>query len=157
MESFMRSSLVGMEIGNFKQQNDKKSRHKFFRDTNAKFPISVPVVLDALDKQLSATLSGIDIQITPKIKWTYGKAGNVNPNITLLDFVTFNTHNFPKTTKILRVCNEDGKFLNNNSTIGFIYNNYKNTSDNILYLMITYETTIYNYIVSLFKYFFNLL
>ena len=43
----MRSSLIGMEIGNFKQQNDKNSRQKFFRNANAK-PTSVHVVLDAL-------------------------------------------------------------------------------------------------------------
>ena len=155
--SFMRSSLIGMEIGNFKQQNDKNSRQKFFRNANANAsPSSVPVVLDALNKELSAILAGIDIQHTPKIKWKYGKAGNVNPNITLTEFITQTTQNLPKTSKTLRVCDEDHKFLDNNLTIGYLYNNFKNTSDNILYLTITYETTIYDYIVSLFKYFFNL-
>lgn len=156
MESFMKSSLAGMEIGNFKQQNDKNTRQKFFRDVNAKLPNSVPVVLDALDKELSAILSGIDTKNTPRKKWTYGKAGNVNPNITLSEFVEYHTRNFPKTNKTLRVCNEDNQFLSNDLVLGFIYNSYKNTSDNILYLTITYETTVYNYIVSLFKYFFNL-
>ena len=152
----MRSSLTGMEIGNFKQQNDKNSRQKFFRNTNTNTPASVPVVLDALDKQLSAILAGIDTENTPKIKWKYGKAGNVNPNMNLLEFITFSTQKFPKNNKTLRVCNEDNQFLDNNLTIGYLYNNFKNTSDNILYLTITYETTIYDYIVSLFKYFFNL-
>jgi hypothetical protein len=158
MESFMRSSLAGMEIGNFRQQNDKNSRKKFFRniDVNAKFPSSLPVVLDALDKELSAILAGIDTENTPRKHWKFGKAGNVNPNLTLIEFVTLSTRNFPKTNKILKICNEESQFLSNDLKMGYIYNNYKNTSDNILYLTITYETTIYDYIVSLFKYFFNL-
>lgn len=151
----MRSSIAGMEIGHFKKQNNKNSRQRFFRDVNAKFPASVPVVLDCIDKELSAILAGVDTLVTPKIKWIYGKAGNVNSYISLEEFIKFSTQNFPKTTKKIKICNEDHQFLSNNLTMGYIYNNYKNTSDNILYLTITYENTIYDYIVSLFKYFFN--
>lgn len=156
MEQMMRSSLAGMEIGHFKkQEKNSKTNFKFFRNPNAKLPYSVPVVIDAVEKKLSAILAGTDTENTPKFKWIYGKAGNVKSEINLAKFISDVTQDFPETTKTLKVCNEEGQFLDLNLKIGYIYNNFKNTSDNILYLMITYESTIYDYIVSLFKTFFK--
>lgn len=153
---FMKSSLIDVEFINFRKQNNKTQRQKYFRNMTSVHN-SVPVVIDSINKDISALMSGCDIKRTSRREWTYGLSLNANPSDTVKKLFEMNLKNLlnENYSKVNKFCNEDGEFINPNMLIGECYNRFKNVDDNILYLIITQETTVYGYILSLFRTLFN--
>lgn len=58
-------------------------------------------------------------------------------------------------TKVLKLGLENGKILDNKDILGDLYKKHKSQKDGILYLLLTQETTMYGYIMSLLRYIFG--
>jgi hypothetical protein len=117
-----------------------------------------PIIIDSVDHTISKLLSGkLD-------RYSYGKQyiipKNIQTNISsFLDQIIQDLNNNIKKTETFdtfsqfkyRLGLEDGSLVDPSLTIEYIYRKHK-YSDDILYLLLTKELTIYGYIISLFKY-----
>ena len=60
-----------------------------------------------------------------------------------------------KSDKTLKLGLENGKVLESTDVLGDIYKKYKDQRDDILYLLVTEEQSMFTYIISLLRYIFG--
>lgn len=149
MNSLLASSLYGNDFIKYRLNNNVTQRNRFSNNIINRYVNEVPIIVDSIDSEL---------QIADKIgfKEKSGKEYHFNKNIIIEDILLEVSKKLKLSDgKVLKIGLDNGKVLNNTDVIGELYIKYKNQDDNILYLLLTQETTIYGYIMSLIKYVFN--
>ena len=159
--SFLQSSIFGQEFVNYRKNNAHYERTKFSNNVRKTGIGLVPIVIDSVDTELSTLLGKTDHKY-PNYR-NYGKEYIMHMDTFVLDFsnsifidIENTNSNFLKGKK-LSLALEDGTIIDPKLTLGYLYKKYKNEKDNILYILLTQETTMYGYIMSILRYlgFFN--
>ena len=155
MNSMLQSSLQGLDFVNYRKNKNINDRKRFSDTVKEE---SIAVVIDSVDITLSQALAG------PGAK-RYNQNGKeylFHKDLTIEDILLEVTCNLNKASSppIYQVSQfklglENGKVLTNNDVLSDLYKKYKHQKDNILYLLLTKETTMYSYIISLLRYIFG--
>ena len=154
MESFFKSSILGQEFINYRKYRPYMERSVFSRKTRLKGEGLIPVVVDSIDTDISLYLGGYDGVSRYK---KYGREYVIKMDLTvgeLTDKITQDLRYLQEKIKgkKIRVCLEDSTVLNSTEKMGDIYKKYKNGRDNIIYILVTTEQTMYGYIISILRY-----
>jgi hypothetical protein len=157
MTELLRSSLYGMDFVNYRKNTKEYERQKFSNKVRSKGIGQIPIVVDSVDKELSLALAKTNIfSLSTYNDYTkrYGKEYIVNMDLHVKDFLYQITTDLKitKSEKIIKMGLETGEILDANRNLGDIYKKFRNKSDNILYILITSETTMYSYILSVLRY-----
>lgn len=151
MNSMLQSSLYGHDFIKYRKNNNEQIRKNFSNSVKTTRIDELPVVIDSIDPILSKLISG-----TEKRYNNNGKEYHFHKDLTigevLLEIklkIKFDN------TKNIKIGLENGKILEESNILGTIYNKFKNQKDDILYLIITQEITMYGYILSLLRYIFG--
>lgn len=152
MNSFLQSSLYGQEFVKYRKNNSEGERQKFSTNVRTKGINEVPVVIDSVDITLSSLLAGKDAKRFNR----NGKEYRFHNDLTIDDILLEIKSRIKLEHIVLKLGLENGKILNDTDLIGTLYNKFKNQNDQILYLLLTKETTMYGYLLSLFKYVFGI-
>ena len=153
MDSFLASSLYGKSFIKYRINNSRNDRKRFSR-TAKNNENDIPVVIDSINETISKELAGPNATRYKRNGMEY----NFNKELVIEDLL-YEVKTRVKTldsSKILRIGLENGKILENTDKLGDLYEKYKDTNDDILYLLLTQESSVYAYIISLLKYFFGL-
>lgn len=148
MHSLLQSSLHGHDFIKYRQHTTRNEREQFSNYVRVKGVGNLPVVIDSVDSGLSELLAGGSRG--------YGKAFKFHQELSIEDILLEVKYRIKSdNTKILKLGLENGKILNDKDILGDVYKKYKHQSDNILYLLLTQETSMYGYIISLLRYIFG--
>lgn len=149
--SFLASSIFGHEFVNYRKNVTASNRLVFSHNVRHNLPGMIPVVIDSVDQNLSLALSNCDASMPEKM-WKHGKEYTMSINTTVDEVLKEINANIKVIGKKLVLGLEDGSLLQENESLGKIYKKNKNNKDLILYLLLTQETTIYGYILSILRY-----
>jgi hypothetical protein len=148
MNSILQSSLYGHDFVKYRKNNDERDRNKFSSSVRTKGIGEIPIVIDSVDEDMSHALAGQDAKRFNR----NGKEYRFHMELTIEDVLLEVKHRLKcDDTKVLKLGLENGKILDNKDILGDLYKKYKNQNDDILYLLLTQETTIYGYIISLLR------
>ena len=152
MNSLLQSSLYGHDFVKYRQNHSQGEREKFSHSVRTKGIGELPVVIDSVDPILSEGLAGPDAKRFNR----NGKEFHFHMDLLVEDILLEVRHRIKADdTKVLKLGLENGKMLDNKDVLGDLYKKYKNQKDNILYLLLTQETSMYGYIMSLLRYIFG--
>lgn len=152
MNSLLQSSLYGHDFVKYRQNNTQNEREIFSNNVRTKGIGELPVVIDSVDHNLSELLAGSDSKRFNR----NGKEFRFHTDLLIEDILLEVRHRIKiDDTKVLKLGLENGKILNNDNILGDLFKKHKNQNDNILYLLLTQETTMYGYIMSLLRYIFG--
>ena len=146
--SFLQSSLFGQDFINYRKNNAHYERTKFSSNVRKQGGELIPIVIDSVDNELSTLLGN----------GKSGKEYTMHKDTTILDFLNQINIDIEKLSntilngKKVSLGLEDGTIINKDLTLGYIYKKHRNEKDNILYILVTPETTIYGYIMSILRY-----
>lgn len=168
----LRSSILGQEFVNYRKTSLINERIRFSNKIRNLGLGYIPVIIDSVDPDISKYLSETMIYNNPyyyiptsqqlfinNYNINFNKFGrplvyhmdNTIENI-LMDLLEL-THINPKYKNCLFTLGlEDGTFPDLQSDIGTIYKLHRNKKDRILYLLLTKEQTVLNYILSILNY-----
>lgn len=140
MNSLLASSLYNHDFIKYRKNNTTTQRNRFSKSVKGE---EVPVVVDSIDPKLCIKENGKEYHFYKKL---------------LIEDILLEVKKSIKIeeNQVLKVGLDNGKILDNIDIVGDLYLKYKNQDDNILYLFITQETTIYGYIMSLIRYVFGM-
>jgi hypothetical protein len=152
----LRSSIFGKEFINYKKNTTDTERRRFYKKTT--IDKMIPVVIDSVDQEIVEVLRRKKF-INGNRVITYGLELEMKEDAIIEDII--------KEIKIELVKgNKEYIFVENEINLGLedgniiedkkekvvnIYNKSKNEKDKILYLLITQEKTMYNYIMSIIR------
>lgn len=152
MNSLLQSSLYGKDFVKYRKNNDKRSREQFSQSVRTKGIEELPVVIDSVIESISNALAGSDARNYNR----NGKEYRFHKEVIIEDILLeVKLRVKMSDTQSLRLGLENGKILDNKDKLDDLYKKYKNQTDNILYLLLTEETTMYGYIISLLRSFFG--
>lgn len=157
MERMFQSSIMGNEFINFRKQTPRSERAQFSYRVRSQGMGKIPVVVDSVDSTLALLLSEMEPGRTSERCRQYGKQmvfhmdDTINDVITETKIVLVKKNSEHLLTKI-RIGLENGELLDLSRNLGELYKKYKNTEDKILYLLVTQQETMYEYIISILKY-----
>jgi len=154
---------MGQEFVNYRKVTLTNERLKFSHSVRQVGIGNVPIVVDSVDPEMSKALS------TPP-----SMASNNRRNREFRKFgMELTKHMDMKVSDVLKdikshliqqdaedmfmretlvIGLEDGTIQDVNIDVGTLYKRHRNEQDKILYLLVTKETTMYGYIVSIIKY-----
>ena len=153
----LQSSIFGKEFINYRKSTIEEERNDFSRKTRNKGIGCVPIVVDSVDRELGLLLAKKDNKNPRNIR--YGLELILHMDLKVVDLIEVikreicsrNGMNTGMNMDIV-IGLEDGTLPETNKELGILYKENRNTDDNILYIIITRETTIYGYIISILKY-----
>lgn len=152
MNSLLQSSLYGHDFVKYRQNNSQSDRERFSNSVRTRGIGELPVVIDSVDPLLSESLAGPEAKRFNR----NGKEFHFHMDLLVEDILFEVRHRIKADdTKVLKLGLENGKILENKDVLGDIYKKHKNQKDNIIYLLLTQETTMYGYIMSLLRYIFG--
>jgi hypothetical protein len=152
MNSLLQSSLYGHDFVKYRKNNSQSERERFSHNVRTKGIGELPVVIDSVDTILSEALAGQDSKRFNR----NGKEFHFHTDLLVEDIILEVRHRIKADdTKVFKLGLENGKMLDNKDVLGDLYKKYKSQKDNILYLLITQETSVYGYIMSLLRYIFG--
>lgn len=144
---------MGHQFVRYRSNNPSNERKKYSDNVRNQNNEEIPIVIDSINEQISKLLAG------PKAK-RFNRNGmeyHFHKDLIIEDVlreVKLRLKEYT-TTKTLKLGLENGLILKDQDIIGDLYKKYKDQKDNILYLLITEETTMYGYILSLLRYIFG--
>lgn len=152
MNSLLQSSLYGHDFVKYRQTHNQNERKQFSHNVRTKGISELPVVIDSVDLTLSEALAGPDARRFDR----NGKEYHFHKDLLIEDILLEIKHQLKTDDiKVFKLGLENGKILENKDVLGDLYKKYKNKDDNILYLLLTQETSVYGYILSLLRYIFG--
>jgi hypothetical protein len=154
LKSSMYASIYGKEFINYRKYNSYVKKKMFINTTRRQGQNLIPVVVDSVDQDLSLQLSGSLHQkgSVSHRNIQYGKEYSIDKNTKIADFIILLQGIVPGPFN-LKLGLENGTLLTDkNQTLGDVYKNHKNNDDSILYLLLTKETSIFQYILSIIRY-----
>jgi hypothetical protein len=155
MNSFLQSSIFGKDFVNYRKNNAHFQRVTVSsRIQNSGL---LPVVIDSVERDLSLLIGG-------NLR-KYGKNYALEKDTVIEDIYNRVINDIKETEiedinkddilsgKKLKIGLEDGTIITDMSqTLEKLYFQHRNEKDNILYLLITRENTMYGYIMSIIRY-----
>jgi hypothetical protein len=168
MNKFLMSSIMGSDFINYRKYTGFSERSSFVRSAKSTLftnvsgvnSVGLPIIIDSIDSSISKLLSGT------KIRYDYGKQYIINEDTTITMFLDQIIEDLKTNIKILngdttlttqfkyKLGLEDGTLILPSLTLCYIYRKHR-YSDDILYMLLTKELTVYGYIMSLFNYIFR--
>lgn len=155
----LRSSIIGREFVNYRKMTMQDERLRFSQKVRGAGIGNIPIVVDSVDAELSKALSRDGTNNVQRVGTRYGMEMIKHMDTTVQDVLKdVKSHLILQDAEhvirndILVLGLEDGTILDNKLDVGTLYKRYRNDQDRILYLMITKETTVYGYIISILKY-----
>ena len=153
----LQSSIFGKEFINYRKSTIEEERNEFSKKTRNKGIGCVPIVVDSVDKELGLLLAKKDKNNPRNIR--YGLELILHMDLKVIDLVEVIKREINSRNNIdinITIGLEDGTLPETSKQLGVLYKENRNKDDNILYILITRETTIYGYIISILKYLANL-
>lgn len=154
---------MGSEFVNYRKNTGYSHRNLFANRVRSKGDGLIPIVIDSVDYDLSALLARNPNDKTRSR--TYGKEYTMHMDVTIEKFLeqinedlrinkggnieTLKEKIFKEKQYVLGL--EDGTLIDKKLTLGYIYKNHK-YKDDILYMLLTHEVTMYGYIMSIIRY-----
>jgi hypothetical protein len=152
MNSLLQSSLYGHDFVKYRKNHSQREREQFSHNVRTKGISEIPVVIDSVDPLLSEALAGPEAKRFNR----NGKEFHFHMDLLIEDILLEVRHRIKvDDTKVLKLGLENGKILENKDVLGDLYKKYKHQNDGILYLLLTQETSMYGYIMSLLRYIFG--
>jgi len=145
---------MGHDFIRYKKNNTPQERKQFSNTVRTKGIGEIPLVIDSVDKQLSELLAGPDSKRFNRNGREFHFHQDLNINEIILE-IKSRIKLSDIDHKVLKLGLENGKILEGTELLGDLYKKFKNQDDNILYLLLTQETTMYGYILSLLRYIFG--
>lgn len=157
----LKSSILGKEFVNYRKITTEDERIGFSNNIRKKGLGNIPIVIDSVDKELTLLLAKHDPIFTRNIR--FGFEIFIHMDNKVKDLINIIKEEMEKKMDIVKtnisIQNlhislglEDGTILNINDDLGTIYKKYRNPDDKILYILVTKETSIYGYIMSIIQY-----
>ena len=151
----LRSSIIGKEFVNYRKTTLKDQRNYFSHNVRVQGLGNVPIVVDSVDKELSTALS----EKHGFRNVTYGREFVFHMDCFLSDvlkevkiyLIEKDLERIVKSNNLILGL-ENGDLPDLNTKIGDLYKQHRNQEDKILYLLLTKETSVYNYLISLLKF-----
>ncbi len=150
----MKSIILNNEFINYKINTDIDERIIFSKKVRSKGIGHIPIIIDSIDPNISQILIQRDKRFLK-----YGIEVVINIESTIIELlqqvkieIIKRDTNLLVNINSLRLGLENGELLNNNDNLNTIYKNYKDNDDNILYLLLTQEESLYGYLSSIFNY-----
>jgi hypothetical protein len=150
MNSFLQSSLYGHEFVRYRKNNPSNIRKNFSKKIKGKDIGELPIVIDSVNEEISKSLAGPSAARYNRNGMEYHFHSDI-----IVDDIIRDVKLRIKSDKLLKLGLENGKILEGKDILGDIYKKYKDQNDDILYLLVTEEKSVYNYILSLLKYIFG--
>lgn len=159
INDLLRSSIIGRDFVNYRRTSDPTDRECFSGSVRSKGLGQIPIIVDSVDKDLSLALA---TKRSHNIR--YGLELIVHMDLTVADLINViqtelqrrnqNDVNLISNTTFtgFQVGLEDGTIPELQTDLGTVYKNHKNPDDNILYILITPETSVYSYVMSIIRY-----
>lgn len=144
---------MGHQFVRYRSNNPSNERKKYSDNVRNQNNEEIPIVIDSINAEISKLLAGP----TAKRFNRNGMEYHFHKDLIIEDVlreVKLRLKEYT-TTKTLKLGLENGLILKDQDIIGDLYKKYKDQKDNILYLLITEETTMYGYILSLLRYIFG--
>jgi hypothetical protein len=157
----LQSSIFGKEFINYRKSTIEEERNDFSKKTRSKGIGCVPIVVDSVDKELGLLLAKKDVKNPRNIR--YGLELILHMDLKVVDLIEVikreisSRNNIDVNDTNIVIGLEDGTLPETNKELGILYKENRNIDDNILYVIITRETTVYGYIISILKYLANYL
>jgi hypothetical protein len=157
----LKSSILGKEFVNYRKITNENERVNFSNKIRKKGVGNIPIVIDSVDKELTLLLAKHDPIFSRNIR--YGFEIVLHMDQTVEDLINLIKEEMNKKKDIVKtnisidflnisLGLEDGSIIDTKEDLGTIYKKYRNSDDKILYILITKETSIYGYIMSIIKY-----
>jgi|LakMenEpi03Aug12_release.lakeMendotaPanAssembly.Ray.scaffolds.fasta_scaffold817325_2 hypothetical protein len=156
MNKMLMSSVMGSEFINYRKKTGYSHRNTFSNGVRSSGEGMIPIVVDSVDYGLSIKLSENNENI--RVNRSYGKEYIMHIDTTVEQFLDqINEDIKEKTDKTFKeniyiLGLEDGSLADKKLTLGYIYKNHKYKKDNILYMLLSKEVTMYGYIMSIIRY-----
>lgn len=162
MNSLLQSSLMGHDFVRYRKNHNQTERERFSTTVRTKGIGEIPVVIDSVDSIISELLANVNSTRFNR----NGKEYRFHMDLLIEDVLLevkyrIKIHNEKNNIKIrldeklLKIGLENGKILDNKDILGDLYKKYKNQDDDILYLLITQENTMYGFLISLLRFIFG--
>lgn len=154
MNSLLQSSLMNHDFIRYKKDNSEQERNKFSSSVRTNGIGEIPVVIDSIDSQLSELLAGQDSKRFKRHGKEFHFHQDLNIDEVILEIrsrIKLNNISY----KVLKLGLENGKILEGKELLGNLYKKFKNQNDSILYLLLTQETTMYGYLLTLLRFVFG--
>ena len=154
----LKSSILGKDFVNYRKITNENERIKFSSKIRNRGTGNIPIVIDSVDKELSLLLAKHDPISTRNIR--YGFEIVLHMDQTIDDIILLIKQEIDKKKDIVKTTIpihislglEDGTILDTTYDLGTIYKKHRNPDDKILYILMTKETSIYGYIMSIINY-----
>lgn len=152
----LRSSIFGKEFINYRKNTTETERKRFYRKTT--IDKMIPVVIDSVDPEIVEVLRKKNFINGSRVV-TYGLELEMKEDAIIEDIIREIKIELLKGKKEyifmendINIGLEDGSIIEDKKEkVINIYKKSKNEKDNILYLLITQEKTMYNYIMSIIR------
>jgi hypothetical protein len=142
---------MGHEFVKYRKNHPLTEREKISQ-TIRRNTDEIPVVIDSVNSTISEAIAGPDSRRFDR----NGRLYHFHKDVSIEDVIIELKHRIKaENTMTLKIGLENGKILKDTDSIGELYNKYKDQKDSILYLLVTQETTMYGYIISLLRYVFG--
>lgn len=158
INDLLRSSIIGKEFINYRRTAEPTDRECFSGSVRSRGLGQIPIIVDSVDPDLSLLLA---TKRSHNIR--YGLELILHMDLTIEDLKNVIYQELQKRTNTstvpmmphITIGLEDGTIPDVNIDLDTVYKRHKNKEDNLLYILITRETSVYNYIVSIIRYLFN--
>ena len=161
----LKSSILGKEFVNYRKITTEDERIGFSNNIRKKGIGNIPIVIDSVDKELTLLLAKHDPVFSRNIRYGFEVFFHMDKKVK--DLIHIIKEEMNKKKEIVKtnisIDNlfislglEDGTILNTqaNDDLGTIYKKYRNPDDRILYILVTKETSIYGYIMSIIHFYY---
>lgn len=157
----LRSSIFGKEFINYRKHTTETERRRFYKD--AMGYNKIPIVIDSVDIEFMEIfrkkffINGNRV-VTHGLKLEMDLKSEIRDVMKeiKIELVKANKE-YLFTENDIKLGLENGDIVNNeNESVCELYKRYNNKNDKILYLLVTREKSMYNYIMSILRNIWNL-
>lgn len=149
----LKSSILGQDFVNYRKTTDKQQRTQFSNQVRSQGIGYIPIIVDSVNTTLSKALAKTDENNPRYIR--YGFEIMIHMDLKVVDLIKEikiellrKDYNYDN----LSIGLEDGTIPDTNIDLGTLYKKHRNKDDKILYVLLTQETSMYWYILSIIKY-----
>ena len=152
----MRSSILGKDFVNYRMDTSDYERTSFSTVIRKRGEGKIPIVVDSVNEKLALSLAARDPSNKRNIRYGYELSMGMDENI--LDLLKnikvhlIRNNNNNENFNNIRIGLEDGTFPDLNTQLGDLYKLHRNKDDSILYVLVTRDKTMFQYIKSIISF-----
>jgi len=158
----LRSSIYGQEYINYRKYTEKNDRINFSKKIRSKGNDLIPIVIGTVDQELYFLFpDNRGTELTLHKDNTIYDILNEIKIIIIQKYIETRESSYEEAISFLSkynfvLCPEDASIIfDNNMILSLLYKKYKNSDDNIFYILLSKENSLYNFILSIIKFLFN--